>query len=388
MKDKQWKDYWDVDLGVSYIPIDKLDPQTDMALLESGGMFDEDTMPEWMRTMRGVAPLGASSAMNVPLLLNPEQVQQTSPQQSVGIHTPSGSINVTSAPPPGFLNIPSAAGQGLSGPQIPGLPSAPPGLPPFAIPPGIPPPGPGLLPPPGAPPGLLTGAPGLLPAPVTSLPGIPQGAAQTNLLLGQHRFPGIGGPLNCPPPGFPGFDVSQPPPGMTRPPLSSAAGSLLLQSNQGNLPTSDRDRHSSGHSVTMEIEDSQSTGTTLQKDSRADKSEKGKRDRSHRGSRWETGDSKDVNHERGNGERKGLDDERQDGSTNSARDRKIEERDNNPLISRLRDLAGDSSMPIQEAAFAQDGTRIPPNGLGIPNVDRWSSLPLGAQGKSILSITC
>ena len=27
MKDKQWKDYWDVDLGVSYIPIDKLDPQ-------------------------------------------------------------------------------------------------------------------------------------------------------------------------------------------------------------------------------------------------------------------------------------------------------------------------------------------------------------------------
>ncbi len=27
MKDRQWKDYWDVDLGVSYIPIDKLDPQ-------------------------------------------------------------------------------------------------------------------------------------------------------------------------------------------------------------------------------------------------------------------------------------------------------------------------------------------------------------------------
>ena len=27
MKDKQWKDYWDVDLGCSYIPIDKLDPQ-------------------------------------------------------------------------------------------------------------------------------------------------------------------------------------------------------------------------------------------------------------------------------------------------------------------------------------------------------------------------
>ena len=24
MKDKQWRDYWDVDLGASYIPIDRL----------------------------------------------------------------------------------------------------------------------------------------------------------------------------------------------------------------------------------------------------------------------------------------------------------------------------------------------------------------------------
>ena len=75
MKDKQWKDYWDVDMGVSYIPIDRLDPQTDMALLESGGMFDEDTMPDWMRTMRGVAPLSTNS-INVPLLLNQIQYSQ------------------------------------------------------------------------------------------------------------------------------------------------------------------------------------------------------------------------------------------------------------------------------------------------------------------------
>ena len=26
-----------------------------MAELEEGGMFDEDTMPDWMKTMRGVA---------------------------------------------------------------------------------------------------------------------------------------------------------------------------------------------------------------------------------------------------------------------------------------------------------------------------------------------
>ena len=29
-----------------------------MSALEEGGMFDEDTMPEWMKSMRGVAPIG------------------------------------------------------------------------------------------------------------------------------------------------------------------------------------------------------------------------------------------------------------------------------------------------------------------------------------------
>ena len=52
MKDKQWKDYWDVSLGVSYIPLDKLDPQVDLVALEDGGHFDEDTMPEWMKNSR------------------------------------------------------------------------------------------------------------------------------------------------------------------------------------------------------------------------------------------------------------------------------------------------------------------------------------------------
>lgn len=28
-----WKDLWDVALGVAYIPIDKLDPQTDLVRL-------------------------------------------------------------------------------------------------------------------------------------------------------------------------------------------------------------------------------------------------------------------------------------------------------------------------------------------------------------------
>ena len=166
MKDKQWKDYWDVDLGVSYIPIDKLDPQTDMALLESGGMFDEDTMPDWMRTMRGVAPSTSANSINTSLVLQPDPVQQTSPQQPVGVQPTTTTVNVTSAPPPGFVNIPPA--QALPGTtQIPGIPAVPPGIPPFGLPPGLPPPGAGLLPPPGTPSGLLAGAAGLLPVPGT-----------------------------------------------------------------------------------------------------------------------------------------------------------------------------------------------------------------------------
>ena len=57
MRDKQWKDYWDVSLGVSYIPVEKLDPQVDFVALEDGGTFDEDTMPDWMKNIR----MGASN---------------------------------------------------------------------------------------------------------------------------------------------------------------------------------------------------------------------------------------------------------------------------------------------------------------------------------------
>jgi hypothetical protein len=47
VKGKEWKDYWEVELGVSYIPWNKLHNITDqdLELLEEGGMIDEDTMP-------------------------------------------------------------------------------------------------------------------------------------------------------------------------------------------------------------------------------------------------------------------------------------------------------------------------------------------------------
>ncbi|KAF7989878.1 hypothetical protein HCN44_008552 [Aphidius gifuensis] len=47
VKGKEWKDYWEVELGVSYIPWNKLNNVTerDLELLEEGGMIDEDTIP-------------------------------------------------------------------------------------------------------------------------------------------------------------------------------------------------------------------------------------------------------------------------------------------------------------------------------------------------------
>ncbi|KAK9884912.1 hypothetical protein WA026_009150 [Henosepilachna vigintioctopunctata] len=50
VKGKDLKDYWEGDLGVSYIPWSKVKPDIDIDMLEDGGMIDEDTMPEWMRT--------------------------------------------------------------------------------------------------------------------------------------------------------------------------------------------------------------------------------------------------------------------------------------------------------------------------------------------------
>ena len=135
MKDKQWKDDWDVSLGVSYIPLDKLDPQVDLVALEDGGHFDEDTMPEWMKNSR--------ATMQIPQAAQPFM---TGPPAGAG--------------PEAALGLPLQAGHVDLG-LIPGAP--PPGVPPFGLPPGLPPQGilppgailpPNILPPRFGPPGF------------------------------------------------------------------------------------------------------------------------------------------------------------------------------------------------------------------------------------------
>lgn len=49
MKGREWKDYWEVEYGVSYIPWNKLTKETDYDLLEEGGMLDQETMPDWLK---------------------------------------------------------------------------------------------------------------------------------------------------------------------------------------------------------------------------------------------------------------------------------------------------------------------------------------------------
>ncbi|KAI1294746.1 SR-related and CTD-associated factor 8 [Halotydeus destructor] len=44
-KAREFKDFWDVELGASYIPYDRIHENIDLDSLEEGGMFDEDSMP-------------------------------------------------------------------------------------------------------------------------------------------------------------------------------------------------------------------------------------------------------------------------------------------------------------------------------------------------------
>ena len=94
-------------LGVSYIPLEKLDPQVDLVSLEDGGTFDEETMPDWMKNVRG--------NVSQPLMTDPATAALGMPLQAA-------------------VDPALAAIHGLALP-----PGPPPGMAPFGLPPGIPP---------------------------------------------------------------------------------------------------------------------------------------------------------------------------------------------------------------------------------------------------------
>ena len=50
VKGRDWKDYWEVDSGISYIPWNKLTVETDLEEFEDGGCVDETTLPEFLKS--------------------------------------------------------------------------------------------------------------------------------------------------------------------------------------------------------------------------------------------------------------------------------------------------------------------------------------------------
>lgn len=53
--------------GVSYIPWNKLSQDTDFVALEEGGMFDEETLPNWMKEKLKQKPIKKEDEQPVPV---------------------------------------------------------------------------------------------------------------------------------------------------------------------------------------------------------------------------------------------------------------------------------------------------------------------------------
>ncbi|XP_071994742.1 SR-related and CTD-associated factor 4 [Engystomops pustulosus] len=202
----EYKQYWDVEIGVTYIPWNKVKPE-DLESLCEGGMLDNETLSaEWKAFIKKAESKDTSQngAKESAQAENITSIPPPVPLLSLQIHQSMpgvpGSQPVPSVPPLAAVPVVPTLQPSAALPSIQGLP-LPQGLPP---PQGVPPPQ--ALPiPPSLPP--LQGMP------------LPQGMP----------VPGFPGPINIPPPGFapgvppppfmrPGFNPMQLPPGFLPPP--------------------------------------------------------------------------------------------------------------------------------------------------------------------------
>ncbi|XP_044760974.1 SR-related and CTD-associated factor 4-like isoform X2 [Coccinella septempunctata] len=129
VKGKDLKDYWEGDLGVSYIPWSKLKPDLDTEMLEDGGMIDEETMPDWLRAkiegsgkLQSVAPQADLTALPATI-----DTSQPPPMPGAGLLQPP--LSLPMVPPFQFNNRLLA----------PNMLNLPPGMMPN-VPMGVPPP--------------------------------------------------------------------------------------------------------------------------------------------------------------------------------------------------------------------------------------------------------
>lgn len=151
-KGKEFKEFWEVDVGSSYIPWDRLPPNIDLDPLEEGGMIDEESLPNHLVELRKQRIIEKIEKEKADQLLKEqtiaaEKLRAEAEAQAAAIL----SQNSVSAPvvPPALptmnivqppLMIPNAASQPpalnlTSGINIPGVMAGPPpGPPPGAIP--------------------------------------------------------------------------------------------------------------------------------------------------------------------------------------------------------------------------------------------------------------
>lgn len=265
VKGKEWKDYWDLDTGISYIPFNKLNNSTDFESLEEGGMFDEDSMPSWLKEK-----LKSSAQKKDVMPMNPGQIFQ--------MNMP-GRVDTTQPPPsgqmmPGMPMVPPfamgpvtrlMAPMGLMGPNlVPGLsigvPPPPmmlqpggmvPGLPPMPMDKSIPPPASTGNPQSGHP-SFLNHFPPMPPQQMSHLPPVPvQSNSDDHMDIEMDDEPSTkvisAGPnvnlFNRPPPQM--FDQAMPgmPPIPTNMPQNYGKDNSDRDRNQGRSSSRDRRSH-------------------------------------------------------------------------------------------------------------------------------------------------
>ena len=141
VKSKEWKDYFDQSLGVTYIPFNKLTHSTDFEALEEGGMYDEETMPVWVKEKlkqpQSQTPVTKDNLMMPQFFAQSIDTSQPPPNSSLLPTMPPFSLGAR----PLLMSGPGLMPLGVPPPVFPGmvfptgheLKQLPPGLMPFPM---------------------------------------------------------------------------------------------------------------------------------------------------------------------------------------------------------------------------------------------------------------
>jgi RNA-binding protein 16 len=136
VKSKEWKDYFDQTLGVTYIPFNKLTHATDFEALEEGGMYDEDTMPVWVKEklkQPQVQPVVNKDGLLLPQFF-PQSIDTSQPPPNASLLPTMPPFALGARP----MLMPGTGFMGVRVPppnmMMPGMLQIPPGLMGFPIP--------------------------------------------------------------------------------------------------------------------------------------------------------------------------------------------------------------------------------------------------------------